>query len=94
MNWSKVKSIMIVFLILVNLSFLSYIIYEEVRFNKQNEQMAQTTASLLKSRDITVDAKIIADCAKSESTQSVYVDNIISDYSQFSKKIISQILGQ
>lgn len=88
MNWSKVKSIMIVFLILVNLSFLSYIIYEEVRVNKQNEQMAQTTALLLKSRNITVDAKMIAACAKSESTPSVYVDNIISNYSDFSKKIL------
>lgn len=88
MNWSKVKSVMIVFLILVNLSFLSYIVYEEVRVNKQNVQMAQTTASLLKSRNIIVDEKMIADCAKSESVQSVYVDNIISNYYDFSKKVL------
>lgn len=91
MNWSKVKSIMIIFLILVNLSLLSYLVYEEVRVNKQNEQIAQTTASLLKSRNITVDAKMIAECAKSENLQSVYVDNIVSDYSEFSKKILGDL---
>lgn len=88
MNWSKVKSVMIVFLILVNLSLLSYIVYEEVRVNKQNAQMAQTTASLLKSRHIIVDEKMIAECAKSENVQSVYVDNIISNYFEFAKKIL------
>ena len=92
MNWSKVKSIMIVFLILVNLSFLSYIIYDEICVNQRNEQMAKTTASLLQSRNITVDAKMIAECAKNERIESVYVDNIISNYSDFSKKILGESL--
>ena len=92
MNWSKVKSIMIVFLILVNLSFLSYIIYDEICVNKRNEQMANTTASLLQSRNITVDTKMIADCLKNESIESVYVDNVISSYADFSKKILGESL--
>ena len=94
MNWSKVKSVMIVFLILVNLSLLSYIVYEEVRVNKQNSQMAQTTASLLKSRHIIVDEKMIADCSKSEKVQSVYVDNIISNYFEFAKKVLGDSSAQ
>lgn len=92
MNWSKVKSIMIVFLILVNLSFLSYIIYDEICVNKRNEQMANTTASLLQTRNITVATKMIADCLKNESIESVYVDNVISSYADFSKKILGESL--
>lgn len=85
MNWSKVKSIMIVFLILVNLSFLTYIVYEEVRTNKRNEQMAQTVTMLLETRGITVDKKLVAKSAKTENAQSLYADNFISDYEGFAK---------
>lgn len=88
MNYSKVKSVMIVFLIIVNLAFLTYIVYEKNQTDRQNRQMAQTTAELLSSRGITADAEMIAECAKSESSQNVYVDNVISSYADFSEKIL------
>ena len=90
MNWSKVKSIMIVFLILVNLAFLSYIVFDNALQRKQNEQMAQATASLLQSRNISADEKLIADCAKYERVQSVYVNNAVSDNKDFAKKILGE----
>lgn len=88
MNWSKVKSIMIAFLILANLSLLSYIIYEEVSVNKRNEQMAQTITSLLATKNIKVDEKLVFENAKKTSAQSIYVDNIISDYKTFSHNVL------
>ena len=90
MNWSKVKSVMIIFLILMNLAFLSYIVFDNALQKKQNTQMAQTTASLLQSRNISVDEKLIADCAAYDSVQSVYVNNAVSDYKDFARKILGE----
>ena len=90
MNWSKVKSIMIAFLILANLSLLSYIIYEEVSVNKRNSKMAQTITSLLSTRNIKVDEKLVFENAKKTSAQSVYVDNIILDYKTFSSLVLGE----
>ena len=90
MNWSKVKSIMIVFLILVNLSFLTYIVYEEVRTSKRNDQMAETVTNLLESRGISVDKKLVAKSARTENAQSLYADNFISDYDTFSKIVLGE----
>lgn len=90
MNWSKVKSIMIVFLILVNLSFLTYIVYEEVRTNKRNEQMAETVTMLLGSRGITVDKKLVAKSLKIENAQSLYAYNFISNYEGFAKTALGE----
>ncbi len=90
MNWSKVKSIMIVFLILVNLSFLTYIVYEEVRTNKRNEQMAETVTMLLQSRGITVDKKLVAKSASTENADSLYADNFISNYESFAKTALGE----
>ncbi len=90
MNWSKVKSIMIAFLILANLSLLSYIIFEEVSVNKRNEQMAQTITSLLLTKNIKVDEKLVFESAKKTSAQSIYVDNIISDYKSFSHLVLGE----
>ncbi len=91
MNWSKVKSVMIIFLILVNLSLLSYIVFEEVRTNKRNAQMADTVTELLLSKNITVDKKLVADCAKTDSAESFYVDNIVSNYEAFAKTILGEL---
>ncbi len=90
MNWSKVKSIMIVFLILVNLSFLTYIVYEEVRSDKRNEQMAETVTTLLESRGITIDKNLVANSAKTENAESLYADNFISDYEVFAKIVLGE----
>ena len=90
MNWSKVKSIMIVFLILVNLSFLTYIVYEEVQTNKRNEQMAETVTTLLNSRGITVDKTLVAKNAKTENAQSLYADNFITDYQNFASLVFGE----
>ncbi len=90
MNWSKVKSIMIVFLILVNLSFLTYIVYEEVHTNKRNEQMAETVTALLESRGITVDKALVAKSAKTENAQSLYADNFITDYRNFAGVVFGE----
>ena len=77
MNWSKVKSVMIVFLILVNLSFLTYIIYEEVRADKRNEQMAETVTALLDANGIRVDKKLVAESAKTNNAESNTYTNIM-----------------
>lgn len=88
MNWSKVKSIMIAFLILVNLSLLSYIVFEEISDNKRISKMTDTIVSLLATQDIKVDEKLVLDSAKKKTANSLYVDNVISDYKSFSNSII------
>ncbi len=88
MNWSKVKSIMIAFLILVNLSLLSYIVYEEISDNKRISKMTDTIISLLATQDIKVDEKLVSDSAKKTTANSLYVDNVISDYKTFSNSVI------
>ncbi len=88
MNWSKVKSIMLAFLILVNLSLLSYIVYEEILDNKRNSQMTDTITSLLSSRNISVNQKLVLDSAKKTTAKNLYVDNVISDYKTFSSSVL------
>ena len=90
MNWSKVKSIMIAFLILANLSLLSYIIFEEVSANNRNEKMAQTITALLSTRNIKVDEELVFESAKKTDAQSIYVNNIISDYKTFSRLVLGE----
>lgn len=90
MNWSKVKSIMIVFLILVNLSLLSYIVYEEISENNRNAHMAQTVTALLSTRNISVDKKLVLGVSEKTSAQSIYVDNVIRDYETFSKSVLGE----
>ncbi len=90
MNWSKVKSIMIVFLILVNLSLLSYIVYEEISENNRNAHMAEAVTALLSTRNISVDKKLVLESSEKTSAQSVYVDNVIPDYESFSKSVLGE----
>ncbi len=90
MNWSKVKSIMLAFLILVNLSLLSYIVYEEILDNKQIAEMTDTITSLLSSRNITVNKELVLDCAKKTTAKSLYVDNVISNYQTFSVSVLGE----
>lgn len=90
MNWSRVKSVMIAFLILVNLSLLSYIVYEEILVNKRNSQMAETVTSLLATKNIKVDEKLVFESAKTTSAESIYVDNVISDYTTFAKYALGE----
>ncbi len=90
MNWSKVKSIMLAFLVLVNLSLLSYIVYEEILDNKRTSQMTDTICSLLSSRDISVNKELVLDSAKKTTAKSLYVDNVISDYKTFSVSVLGE----
>ena len=92
MNWSRVKSIMIVFLIIVNFSLLSYVVFEEVQEGKRNAKMADTVSALLEKSEIFVSKDLIADSAKQDTAQSYYADNIISDYESFAKNILGDDL--
>ena len=90
MNWRKVKTIMIAFLILVNLSLLSYIMYEEILDNKRISQMTDTITSLLATRNITVEEELVLDSAKKTTAKSLYVDNVILDYDTFSGFVLGE----
>ena len=88
MDWKKTKTIMIIFIVIVDILLLGYITYDKLNIRKMDYNMSQTTTQLLKSKGILVDSQILVDAYKIKTAKNVYADNIISNYEEFAKHIL------
>lgn len=88
MNWNKAKTILILFLIAVNISLLTYTIFDGYIQRHTKSQVVQNAINILSKNGIDVDKKVIDSADGKNSVKEVYAYNIISDYSGFAKLII------
>ena len=89
MNWYKAKTILIVFLVIINAALLTYISADSYKSIKNEERVSETVISLLGDKGILIDKKLLDSAYKTESLKTVYASNIISDYQSFSELIFS-----
>lgn len=85
MNWSKAKTIMILFLLCTNLFLLSTLINAEYRQKRVAPEIIDAAAVLLENRGIRIDKKIIPSAIGTEKLFTV--ENVISDYESFTSTV-------
>lgn len=90
MNWSKAKTILIVYFIIINIFFLAYIIYDGLQLKETEEKVADAVIELLSDNGISVDKKIILRSDEQENMKTVYVENIIKSYDEFAKLVLGE----
>lgn len=88
MNWHKAKTIMILFLIAVNLSLLTYTVVDGYNQRSAETRVIENAIGILSANDIAVDRKVIDGVDIKKSVKEVYAYNIISDYEGFAKLLI------
>lgn len=86
MNWSKAKSILIVFLICANVFLLCIILNASYKRSEVSESLITSTVSLLHSKGIEISPSLIP--KTTESDKSFSAENIITDYESFAKLFI------
>lgn len=85
MNWSKAKSIMIVFLLCTSLILSYMLISAKEKSLTINPQTIERTVNLLEKRGVSVSNDLIS---KRISTELIYnVENVITDYAVFAEKV-------
>lgn len=90
MDWYKAKTIMIVFLIAVNIGLGIYIIVDNVNDKKIKNSVADEVVELLEKNNIEVERKLLLSNTDSQNIKKINAQNIISDYFYFSKNIIGE----
>lgn len=83
MNWSKAKTILILFLLCTNIFLLSIIINSYHKRTKVPEEVINSTVALLNGRNIKIDSSLIPAVINDEKIFSV--ENVISDYESFAR---------
>ena len=90
MNWYKAKTILIVFLIIVNALLFAYISYDNAVSLAKEEKVIGTVISLMEKKGITVEKELVLEKSKNKSIKAAYAENIITDYNEFSKLILGE----
>jgi len=88
MNWSKAKTILIVFFTIVNLFLLATIMSRNIKNYFIGKETIANTIEVLKSNGIKVNKDIIPD--GDISVQQFEVHNIIDDYEGFARKLLGE----
>lgn len=86
MNWSKAKTILIIFFILLDAVLLIDIIYTNNETEFISSDIIASTAQILSNNNIQIDANLIPH--KTSSMKTIEVSNIIDDYISFSKRML------
>jgi len=86
MNWSKAKSILIVFFLLMNIILLCNIVYSTGKATIITPEILSSTVEVLKKNDITINPDIIP--TKSHSLAYVEAKNIIVSGGDFAAQIL------
>lgn len=81
MNWSKAKTILIVFLLCTGGILLSMLVNSTIKSNNISPETVAHAVQLLNSRAIKVDTALIPTTLKTERMYTV--ENVISDYATF-----------
>ena len=90
MNWYKAKTILIIFLVVVNIAFFTYIIYDSFQSKKTESTVFNTVIELLDKNNISIDNTVIEKTDLPQSAKSVYAENIISSYDDFAKLLLGE----
>lgn len=90
MEWVRAKTIMIVFLIVVNIGLGAYILIDSINEKKVNDSIANKVIELLKENNISVKKDMILSNLNVKNENGVKAYNVVSDYFNFSKKIIGE----
>ncbi len=90
MNWYKAKTILIVFLVIVNAALLTYICIDSFNSRKIENKVVDTVISLLNNNNIDVDKTTVAAAEKYTKIKKAFAVNTISDYTSFSKLILGE----
>lgn len=88
MNWYRAKTILIVFLAIINVFLLYNIIFNNGSFFYINKDIVANTAEVLKNNGITINPDIIP--RKVLSAKQFEADNIITGYDEFAKKALGE----
>ena len=90
MDWYRAKTIMIIFLIVVNLGLGVYIAIDNINDKKVKNSVADEVVELLEKNNIEIDKKLLLSNANPQNIKKVNAQNIISDYFYFSKNILGE----
>ena len=85
MNWSKAKTIMILFLLCTNIFLLSILIGTAYKQQRVSPEIIDSAVTLLSSRGIDIDKRIIPSAIGDEKLFTV--ENIIADYESFARTV-------
>ncbi len=86
MNWSKAKTILIILLTLANFFLAFILVRSTINSTRIPSETIANTISILNERSITIDSKLIPN--RIEKKKIYTVENIISDYKDFAKKVL------
>lgn len=88
MNWSRAKTILIIFFICTNLFLFSVILISADRTSIVTDDIVSSTVSILKNNKVEIDPEIIP--RKTSSVDMIEFENWISDYFEFAKKFVGE----
>lgn len=88
MNWSKAKTILIIFFLIINITLVCDIIFTSNKSTAVTPEIINSTVEVLAKNDIKIDSDIIP--SKNSVLQSAEVENIISDPSVFAETVFGE----
>ncbi len=86
MNWSKAKTIMILFLLMTNIFLITILADSYIKRYRVSPEIIDAAVSLLQSRGIMVSPDLIPTKISSEKLYTV--ENVISDYETFASLVL------
>lgn len=91
MNWSRVKTVLIILFLCTDIFLLATYFTSKYSSSKISEEIIQSTVSVLANNDITIEPQIIPD--KMPRVQYIEAENVISDYEAFAKLILGDSIS-
>lgn len=86
MNWSRAKTILIIFFIVINMILLGTIIHTTNKSDAVSTEVLDATVEILNSNKILIKKELIP--TKHVQIPYVEVNNIVGDYNEFAKKML------
>lgn len=90
MNWSRVKTILIILFLLTDIFLLVSLVLSMHNSTTITPEIIESTVEILKKQDIVIDKELIP----SKVTPAPYAeaDNVIDDYEAFAKKFLGNVI--
>lgn len=91
MNWSKAKTILIIFFICTNLFLLTTILMSVSKTSIVTDDIIDSTIMILKNNRIEIDPEIIP--RRTQPAAMIRAENFITSYEEFAKKFVGEDLN-
>ena len=88
MDWYKAKTILIAFLVVVNISLFTYLIMDSRSSDNTDNKVLDITVSLLDENGIAVERTLFKELQTPDYVENIYVENLIGDYAEFAGCIL------